>query len=115
MESQLIHSQVEPVGRIFPWKFDIHKRRYFVPARNSLWHIDVVRWKHILHVCVDRKACLLIYCHSVNNNEAILNIFEHGVIRWGLPPRVKSSYRMENCLVASYSAKELLKNVVRCE
>ena len=100
--------RVDPEGTALRWRLVIHRRNYFVPAPNSLWHIDsahkLIRWKIIVHVCIDGKTRLLIYCHCANNNKAetVLSLFEEGVNRWGLPFRVRSDYGMENYLVASY-------------
>ena len=31
---------VDPVGTALRWQMTIHRRKYFVPTPNSLWHID---------------------------------------------------------------------------
>ena len=80
----------------------IHRRKYYVPMPNSLWHIDsahkLIRWKLIVHVCIDGKTRLIIYCvcKSDNKAETVLSLFKDGVGRWGLLSRVRSDYGMEN-------------------
>ena len=32
--------RVDPVGTALRWGMTIHRRKYFVPTPNSLWHID---------------------------------------------------------------------------
>ena len=32
--------RVDPVGTALRWRMTIHRKKYFVPTPNSLWHID---------------------------------------------------------------------------
>ncbi len=94
--------RVDPIGTALRWRLVIHRRKYYVPTSNSLWHIDsahkLIRWKLIVHVCIDGKTRLIIYCvcKSDNKAETVLSLFKDGVGRWGLPSRVRSDYTMEN-------------------
>ena len=100
--------RMDPIGTALRWRMLIHRRKYFVPYPNSLWHIDschkLIRYKIIIHVCVDGKTRSIIYASCRNNNKAetVLALFENGVQRWGLPSRVRSDYGMENYLVGCY-------------
>ena len=83
--------RVDPIGTALQWRLVINKRKYFVPMPNSLWHIDsahkLIRWKLIVHVCIDGKTRLIIHCVCCDNNkaESVLSLFQDGVVRWGLP------------------------------
>ncbi|XP_077978536.1 uncharacterized protein LOC144433983 isoform X2 [Glandiceps talaboti] len=100
--------RVDPVGTALRWRMTIHRRKYYVPTPNSLWHIDsahkLIRYKLITHVCIDGKTRLLIYVSCCNNNTAdtVLNLFTNGVKQWGLPSRVRSDCGMENLYVGQY-------------
>ena len=100
--------RVDPIGTALRWRLVINRRKYFVPTPNSLWHIDsahkLIRWKLIVHVCIDGKTRLIIYCVCCDNNkaESVLSLFQDGVARWGLPSRVRCDYGMENYLVGSF-------------
>ena len=100
--------RVDPIGTALRWRMTIHRRKYFVPTPNSLWHIDsghkLIRYKLITHVCIDGKTRLLIYVSCCNNNKAdtVLSLFQNGVEQWGLPSRVRCDYGMENFYVGQY-------------
>ena len=72
----------DPVGTALRWRTVIHRRKYFVPAPNSLWHIDschkLIRYKMVVHVCIDGKTRLLVYCscHDNNKAETVLTLFK---------------------------------------
>ena len=98
----------DPVGTALRWRMTIHRRKYYVPTPNSLWHIDsghkLIRYKLITHVCIDGKTRLILYAACGNNNKAetVLMLFHNAVQKWGLPSRVRSDYGMENYHVAAY-------------
>ena len=100
--------RVDPVGTALRWRMTIHRRKYFVPTPNSLWHIDsghkLIRYKLITHVCIDGKTRLIVYASCCNNNKAdtVLFLFQNGVEKWGLPSRVRCDYGMENFYVGQY-------------
>ena len=101
--------RVDPIGAALRWRMTIHRRKYFVPTPNSLWHIDsgykLIRYKLITHVCIDGKTRLLIYVSCCCNNkkaDTVLSLFQNGVERWGLPSRVRCDYGMENFYVGQY-------------
>jgi len=100
--------QVDPVGTALHWRMTIHRRKYYVPTPNSLWHIDtghkLIRYKLITHICIDGKTRLILYaaCRDNNKAETVLSLFQNAVQRWELPSRVRSDYGMENYLVAAH-------------
>ena len=80
--------RVDPVGTALRWRLVIHRRKYYVPAPNSLWHIDsahkLIRWKFIVHVCIDGKTRLIIYCICANNNKAE-QVLRFITVEWSAP------------------------------
>ena len=98
----------DPVGTSLRWRTVIHRRKYFVPAPNSLWHIDschkLIRYKMVVHVCIDGKTRLLVYCscHDNNKAETVLTLFKEGSAKWGIPSRVRSDYGMETYQVGAF-------------
>ena len=64
----------DPVGTALRWRMAIHRRKYYVPTPNTLWHIDsghkLIRYKLITQVCIDGKTRLFLSAACHNNNKA---------------------------------------------
>ena len=77
--------RMDPVGTALRWRMTIHRRKYYVPTPNSLWHIDsglkLIRYKLITHVCIDGKTRLILYaaCRDNNKAETVLSLFQNAV------------------------------------
>eukprot|EP00794_Sanderia_malayensis_P010446 gene10446-11539_t len=108
--------RVDPVGTTLRWRLVIQRRKYYVPTPNSLWHIDsahkLIKYKMIVHMCIDGKTRVIMYAHCCNNNKAetVLSLFEDAVQHWGLPSRVRCDYGMENYHVGEYMIKNRGEN-----
>ncbi|XP_028393179.1 uncharacterized protein LOC114517591 [Dendronephthya gigantea] len=100
--------RVDPLGTSLRWSGIIYRRKYSVPTPNSLWHIDgnhkLIRYRLVVHCCIDGYSRLLIYAHCATDNKAqtVLEQFMHGVSTFGLPSRVRSDHGLENIEVARY-------------
>ena len=55
-------------------------------------------------VCIDGFSCLITHCMCCHNNkvETVLGLFEESTKTFGLPPRARYGYGMENVLVAQF-------------
>ena len=64
----------------------------------------LVRWKLIVHVCIDGFSCLITLCMCCDSNkvETVLGLFEESTKTFGLPSRARYGYGMENVLVAQF-------------
>lgn len=99
---------LDPVGTALRWRAPIYRRRYSVPAPNCLWHIDgnhkLIRYRLVIHCCIDGYSRLLVYVHCANNNraETVLELFTQGAQEYGIPSRVRSDHGLENVGVAKF-------------
>jgi predicted DNA-binding protein YlxM (UPF0122 family) len=83
----------------------IVRRRYRVPFPNSLWHFDghhkLIRWKFVIHGCIDGFSRRVIWLAVKNNNraETVAELFDDAIEIYGVPSRVRCDHGGENVLV----------------
>ena len=70
-------------------------------------HHKLIRWRLVIHGCIDGYSLLIIYLHCCNNNKAetVKAQFLRSVSTFFWPRRVRSDHCMENIEVA----REMLK------
>jgi hypothetical protein len=119
-------------GRFFGSR-PIHRRKYYVPAANSLWHHDgqhgglftifqsvqlkplllgLIRWKIVIHGFIDGKSRLVVGLRAHNNNRAdtVLHFFKEIISVHGCPSRVRGDHGVENVRVADYMEQKMGPN-----
>ena len=92
----------------------IRRRQYFVPSPNYVWQVDgthkLVRWKMVIHAAIDGYSRLITFCHCSPNNKSatVLQLFNQAVVKYGLPPKVRTDHGIENVHVweRMYSARQ---------
>ncbi|XP_036417029.1 uncharacterized protein LOC118800955 [Colossoma macropomum] len=96
----------------------VRRRRYSVPAPNSLWHIDgnhkLIRWRIVVHGGIDGFSRLIVYLNAATNNRAstVMGSFLEAVNTYGVPSCVRSDKGGENVQVAHFmvSSRGLNRN-----
>ncbi len=84
----------------------VRRRVYNVPSSNALWHIDglhcLIRWRIVVHGCIDGFSRKVMYLHASNNNRAstMLQLFLGATEEHGWPSRVRTDKGGENVDVA---------------
>ena len=97
--------RVSPMRAILRWQQTISRRSYWP---NSLWHIDshhsLIRWRLVVHGCVDGYSRLIPYLSCCTNNRAatMLQLFRRAISEFGTPSRVRSDKGGENILVCHF-------------
>ena len=100
--------RIYPMRAMIRWQQVITRRAYSVPGPNSLWHIDshhsLIRWRLVIHGCVDGFSRMIPYvsCASNNRAETVLQLFRQAIAKFGTPSRVRSDKGGENILVCHY-------------
>lgn len=99
--------RVDPQNTVLRWGVLVSRRTYHVPWPNSLWHIDghhsLIRWKLVIHGCIDGFSRRIIYlsCSANNLSETVLELFLNAIKCDGdlWPSRIRVDYGVENVLV----------------
>lgn len=100
--------RVNPMRALVRWQQTIARRTYWVPGPNSLWHIDshhsLIRWRFVVHGCVDGFSRMIPYLSCATNNRAatVLSLFRQSTAKFGVPSRVRSDKGGENTMVCHY-------------
>jgi len=100
--------RVDPLGLYLRCRNILHRRKYQVASSNALWHLDgyhkLIRWKMVVHGCIDGFSRLIIYLKVAPNNLAstVLKFFHQGVQEYGLPSRVRMDRGGENIEVVRF-------------
>lgn len=100
-------SRVDPMGIEYRKRKPIRRRQYTSDGPFHTWHIDgchkLIRWKLVIHGCIDGFSRTIIYLHCANNNRAntVYEQYKNAIIEWGrFPVRCRSDKGGENVRVA---------------
>lgn len=84
-------------------------RIYSVPYPNYVWHMDshhkIIKWRFVIHGCIDGFSRTIIYLSCKDNNRAstVLTLFQNSVSEFGyVPEHVRSDHGGENVDVWRY-------------
>ena len=100
--------RVDPLGTEQRRTTAIVRRTYSVGSPKEVWHYDgnhkLIRWRLVLHGCVDGYSCVITYLHCSANNASstVLSPFAQAVELYGLPDKVRSHLGGENVDVWRY-------------
>ena len=80
----------------------VRRRTYSVPYPNYIWHIDshhkLIRWRFVIHACIDGFSHTIMYLRCVVNKRAatVVDFFKEAVFKFGVPDKVRSDHGVEN-------------------
>lgn len=100
--------RIDPVNSALRWNMVARRRSYNVRAAQSLYHMDghhsLIRWRFVVHGCIDGFSRLIVYLNCSENNRAatVLDLFKGAVDVFGLPSRVRADKGVENVDVKRY-------------
>ena len=100
-------ARVDPRNTVLRWGITVSRRIYKVPWPNSLWHLDghhsLIRWKLVVHGCIDGFSRRIMYlsCGSNNLAETVLELILDAILKDGerWPSRIRVDRGVENVLV----------------
>lgn len=63
-----------------------------------------LRWRFVVHGCIDGFSRVVIYlgCNTNNTSVTVLDLFKKAVASWGFPSRVHGDMGVENRDVARF-------------
>ena len=79
-------AKLDPENNALRWGATIQRRKYQVPWPNSLWHLDghhlFIRWKLVIHGCIDGFSTRIIFlsCSPNNRAETVLGLQRNAVL-----------------------------------
>ena len=100
--------RINPLRAVVRWQQVVPRRSYWVPGPNSLWHMDghhsLIRWRFVVHGCVDGFSRMIVYLACATNNRAatVFKMFRRAAVEYGVPSRVRSDKGGENVSVCHY-------------
>eukprot|EP00794_Sanderia_malayensis_P011470 gene11470-12666_t len=100
--------RLDPVGRSLRRRLKIRRRVYNVPCANYLWHADghhkLIRWRMVIHWCIDGFSRLITYlwCSNNNTSDTVLGLFEEAVQKFRCPLRIRTDHGTENVRMAEW-------------
>lgn len=104
--------RLDPGTSRIRWACLVKRRKYSVPAPNSLWHADghhsLVSWGFVIHGAIDGYSRLIVYLQCATNNckETVQELFQKSIVNFGIPSRLRTDKGGENALLWS-SMEEL--------
>jgi hypothetical protein len=100
----ILHS-VDRVGITQRQVTAINRREYYVPSPKYMWHLDgnhkLIRWKLVIHGCVDGYSRMIPFMRCSPNNKAItmVTLFNEATERIGWPLHIRTDHGGENVMV----------------
>ena len=97
--------RLDPGSSRIRWACLIKRRKYSVPAPNSLWHADghhsLISWGFVIHGAIDGFSRLIVFLHCSTNNykETVHDLFQRSIINYGVPSRLRTDKGGENALL----------------
>ena len=100
-------ARLDPRNTALRWGVTVSRRVYSVAWPNSRWHLDghhsLIRWKLIIHGCIDgfSRRLMFLKCSSNNLAETVLTLFLEAIDNDGglWPSRIRVDRGVENVLV----------------
>lgn len=104
--------RVDPVNTALRRSVTVRRRVYHVEGPNCVWHLDtnhkLIRWRIVVHGCIDGYSRTLVYLRCADNNRALTNLsfFVDGVRNYGLPKKVRTDLGGENVDIWRYMVEQ---------